>query len=90
VIDTAQPAAERFWAISGDGMLTRLGSGPRGLATEEAELRLAETRPNTVADRPRLEIAAKIRRRLVEPLVAILLAAALVSGLTGDWPDGLP
>jgi len=71
-------------------MLTRLGSGPRGLATEEAERRLAETGPNTVADRPRLEIAAKIRRRLVEPLVAILLAAALVSGLAGDWPDGLP
>lgn len=67
-------------------MLTRLGSGPRGLAAEEAERRLAETGPNTVADRPRLEIAAKIGRRLVEPLVAILLVAALVSGLTGDWP----
>jgi Mg2+-importing ATPase len=71
-------------------MLTRLGSGPRGLATEEAERRLAETGPNTVADRPRLEIAAKIGRRLVEPLVAILLVAALVSGQTGDWPDGIP
>ncbi len=86
MIDKARPAAERFWAISPDAMLARLGSGPMGFAAAEAERRLAETGPNTVADRPRLEIAVKIGRRLVEPLVAILLVAALVSGLTGDWP----
>lgn len=86
MIDMAQPAAERFWAIPPDAMLTRLSSRPMGLTVEEAERRLAEVGPNTVADRPRLEIATKIVRRLIEPLVAILLMAALVSGLTGDWP----
>ncbi|WP_198369354.1 magnesium-translocating P-type ATPase [Roseomonas rosulenta] len=79
-------SAERFWAVPQGAMLARLGSGPMGLAAAEADRRLTETGPNTVADRPRLEIAAKIGRRLVEPLVAILLVAALVSGLTGDWP----
>ncbi|MDB5377561.1 MAG: mgtA, partial [Rubritepida sp.] len=69
--------------------ITRLGSGRLGLASAEAERRLGEAGPNTVADRPRMEIAAKIGRRLIEPLVAILLVAALVSGLTGDWPGFL-
>ena len=78
--------AERFWTVAQDTLIAQLGSGPGGLATTEAERRLAEHGPNTVADRPRLEIWAKIGRRLIEPLVAILLAAALVSGLTGDWP----
>ena len=79
-------SAERFWAVPHGAMLARLGSGRTGLGTAEAERRLAATGPNTVADRPSLEITAKIGRRLVEPLVAILLVAALVSGLTGDWP----
>jgi Mg2+-importing ATPase len=86
MIDKVRPAAERFWAVPPDAMLTRLGSRPIGLTVAEAERRLTEVGPNTVADRPRLEIAAKIARRLIEPLVAILLVAALVSGLTGDWP----
>ena len=81
-----QPAAKRFWAIPQATMLIRLTSAPEGLATVEAERRLAEVGLNTVAERPRLEIAAKIGRRLVEPLVAILLVAALFSGITGDWP----
>lgn len=86
MINKDSPAAERFWLVPADAMLARLGSGPTGLPTREAERRLAKAGPNTVVDRPRLEIAAKIGRRLVEPLVAILLVAALVSGLTGDWP----
>ena len=78
--------AEPFWTVPQGTMIARLGSIPLGLASAEAERRLGAAGPNTVADRPRLEIAAKIGRRLIEPLVAILLVAALVSGLTGDWP----
>jgi len=80
------PPAERFWAVPLEAMIKRLGSSPAGLPGAEAGQRLSVHGPNTVADRPKLEIAAKVSRRLVEPLVAILLVAALVSGLTGDWP----
>lgn len=85
MIDTGSPA-ELFWAIPQDSMIARLESSPAGLTSLEAARRLATAGPNTVADRARLEIAAKIGRRLIEPPVAILLVAALVSGLTGDWP----
>lgn len=79
-------SAERFRTVAEDTMLARLGSTSLGLATEDAERRLAAGGLDTVADRPRLQVAAKIGRGLIEPLVAILLVAALVSGLTGDWP----
>ncbi|PZW38885.1 Mg2+-importing ATPase [Humitalea rosea] len=83
--DRAEPA-KRFWAVPQDAMITRLGSGLTGLTAAEARRRLAVHGPNTVVDRARLGLAAKVGRRLIEPLVAILLVAALVSGLTGDWP----
>ncbi|MDB5377712.1 MAG: hypothetical protein JWR00_2158, partial [Rubritepida sp.] len=54
--------AELFWTVPQDIMITRLGSGRLGLASAEAERRLGEAGPNTVADRPRMEIAAKIGR----------------------------
>jgi P-type Mg2+ transporter len=37
-----------------------------------------------VAESPRLDILRKIARRFAEPLVAILLVAAAISGATGD------
>jgi Mg2+-importing ATPase len=79
-------SAERFWATDQDTLVAQLGSASSGLAAAEAGRRVAQHGPNTVVDGPRREILGKIGRRLIEPLVAILLVAALVSGLTGDWP----
>ena len=64
----------------------RLASGTTGLTSAEAARRLAEYGPNSVANGHRLAVVQKVLRRLCEPLVAILLVAGLVSGLTGDWP----
>ncbi|TPG46070.1 magnesium-translocating P-type ATPase [Roseomonas nepalensis] len=77
---------ERFWVVAPNALIAQLGSSLTGLPTVEAGRRLAEHGPNTVADQPRLQFARKIGRRLIEPLVAILLVAAFVSGMTGDWP----
>ncbi len=74
-----------FWTEPAGDLLRRLGSTPTGLTAEAAADRLRQYGPNTVADTPRLDLLAKVGRRLIEPLVAILLVAALISGLTGDW-----
>jgi len=76
----------RFLVIHQETIITRLGSSRPGPPGAEEWHRLAVDGPNTAADRLKPEIAAKVLRRLVEPLVAILLVAALMSGLTGDWP----
>jgi P-type Mg2+ transporter len=75
---------ERFWSPPTDELLHRLATTPAGLSRVEAEDRLARYGPNTVTELPRLNIVRKIGRRFAEPLVAILLFAATISGVTGD------
>ncbi|MBV1799496.1 magnesium-translocating P-type ATPase [Siccirubricoccus sp. G192] len=83
-MSTALPA--RFWAQPVPGLVRDLGTAASGLGAEEAARRLRIHGRNSVADTPRRHLAMRLLRRLAEPLVAILLVAALVSGLTGDWP----
>ena len=75
---------DRFWSIPTQALLDRLATSPAGLSRVEAEDRLTRHGPNTVAEPPRLDIIRKIARRFAEPLVAILLVAAAISGATGD------
>ncbi len=77
-------AFDRFWCQPTQVLLDRLATRPAGLSRTEAEDRLLRYGPNTVADAPRLDIFRNIARRFAEPLVAILLVAAAVSGATGD------
>lgn len=56
-----------------------------GLTSNEAALRLAADGPNVIDSKIRQSLIARIGRRLAEPLTAILLLSALISGATGDW-----
>ena len=61
--------------------------GPAGLSCAEAAARLAADGPNEVA-RPRPRgLFGRILAQLTDPLVALLLAAAVVTILLGDLPD---
>jgi Mg2+-importing ATPase len=75
---------DRFWSLPTQALLDRLSTRPAGLSRMEAEDRLGRYGPNTVAEPPHLDIVRKIGRRFAEPLVAILLVAAAISGATGD------
>ena len=68
-----------------DTLLKRLEATPEGLTDFEAEQRLRRYGPNLAVASLRRGTLVKIARRLVEPLIAILLVAALISGATGDW-----
>ena len=83
-----QPAEpERFWDVPVPDLLRRLHAQPEGLTRAQASRRLRSVGPNLVAEQRRQPVVIKAMRRLAEPLVAILLAAALVTGVTGDWAD---
>src|SRR5258708_4709281 len=75
---------EAYWRLPIAALLERVGGNRAGLTSTAAEERLARIGPNTVADAHRRGIAAKIAKRFAEPLVAILLVAAAISGFTGD------
>jgi Ca2+-transporting ATPase len=67
----------------------QLPSGPRGLGAAEAAARLAANGPNAVPAPPPRRLAARVGRQLADPLVALLIVAAVVTTALGDLPDTL-
>jgi Ca2+-transporting ATPase len=61
--------------------------GVRGLSEATAAHRLAADGPNTVATTPPPRLAYRILRQLTDPLVALLLASAVVTTLLRDATD---
>ncbi len=76
--------ADRFWQIPLEQLLVRLGATPQGLASAEAENRLRQFGPNSLARESRFAPVAEILRLFLNPLVLILLGAAIVSAVTGE------
>jgi Mg2+-importing ATPase len=77
-------SADQFWRLSIAALCDQVGGSPTGLTSIEAARRLAQFGPNSVAETPHRRILLKIAKRFAEPLVAILLVAAAISGFTGD------
>ena len=73
-----QPLAELMAAVGGSG---------NGLTSAEAQLRLGRYGPNLLKAQRRFSFIGKFLRRFRNPLVLILLAAALVAAATGDVPS---
>ncbi len=69
-------------------VLARLGSGPDGLTSAEAARRLRQFGPNELGTH-RVSAAAVVLRQVRNPVLVLLLAAALVSGLTGGGMNAL-
>jgi Mg2+-importing ATPase len=62
----------------------QLGAGPDGLSSADAAARRLRYGPNTLEERQRLSVFLKFLSRFRNPLVLILLVAAVISALTGD------
>ena len=62
----------------------QLGAGPDGLSSADAAARRLRYGPNTLEERRRLSVFLKFLSRFRNPLVLILLVAAVISALTGD------
>ncbi|WP_326554460.1 cation-translocating P-type ATPase [Micromonospora sp. NBC_01813] len=67
---------------------TRPTADPGGLDLTEVARRVAEYGPNTVPDGPaRTGLPRRVARQLADPLVALLLAAGVVTTLLADYPN---
>ncbi len=77
-----------FWCGSAADLFARLGTSAAGLNGPEAARRLRADGRNVVAEPARRHILGKILRRLVDPLIAILILAAIVSAAVGDFASG--
>jgi len=74
----------RFWQIALADLERQLGTGRNGLSSAGAGARRLRYGPNTLEERRRLSLPLKFLSRFRNPLVIILLAAAVISALTGD------
>ena len=64
--------------------VAKLRADARGLSSLEVQQRRKEFGLNSISTGHRQSLIAQIGRRLIQPLVAILLVAAVISGATGD------
>ena len=69
-------------------VLSRLGSGLDGLSSAEAAQRFGQFGPNALGTH-RVRAAAVLFRQIRNPILILLLGAALVSGLTGGGTNAL-
>lgn len=79
------PRPHPFWTEPVETAFQLLASGPGGLRDEDAAERLAKDGPNLIGASSHPSLAAKALRRVGEPLTAILLLSAAISGTAGDW-----
>jgi Mg2+-importing ATPase len=73
-----------FWTETPQAVCAVLHCGTDGLSSEEAERRLIQYGPNSDTKAKADSPLRAILRRLLEPLSLILLAAGIVSVVTGD------
>ncbi|HET9323050.1 MAG TPA: cation-transporting P-type ATPase [Gaiellaceae bacterium] len=77
--------AEQLHALTAEQVANRLGADAQaGLTSEEAARRLGEVGPNELAARERPHYVAVAARQLADPLVALLVAATIVSAAIGE------
>src|SRR4051794_19694873 len=73
-----------------EAVVNSLASEPdRGLCPDEVERRRAQYGPNEFAEAPPVARWKKFLGQFTELVIGILIVAALISGLLGEWTDAL-
>lgn len=84
---TLHPPAGSFWNTPNAALLQALDATPDGLSTAQAVARHRRFGSNVPVAAVRRNLLGKLAKRFGEPLILVLLIAAVVSGVTGDWPS---
>ncbi|BDV31116.1 cation-translocating P-type ATPase [Microbacterium terricola] len=83
----ADLAIVRPHARSADDVVTALGTDGHGLSSEEARARLARVGPNQLPEPARKPAIVRFLVHFNDTLIYILLAAAVIKAVMGDWLD---
>jgi Mg2+-importing ATPase len=81
--------APAYWSLSTDELAERLRSGQTGLSSAEAAERLRVHGPNAIREERPLTRLRILERQLRSPLLLLLVFAAAVSILTGQWMEAV-
>jgi Mg2+-importing ATPase len=86
---TAPDAQDAYWSRPTADLLAQVRGTPDGLSTSEARARLQRVGPNTLTPRRRTTALASFLGQFTNPLALILIFAALVSIVAGEWIDAV-
>ena len=78
----------KHYLETADAVLTELHTSEAGLTASEAADRLAKQGPNRLDDPPKPTLLARFLEQFRNPMILVLLAAAVISGITGVIEDG--
>ncbi|WP_296517783.1 magnesium-translocating P-type ATPase [Rhodopseudomonas sp.] len=73
-----------FWLQPTDALLADLHSRREGLSVSDAAARIKQYGPNAFHAAIKQSLLSKIGKRILNPLIAILLVAAAISSISGD------
>ena len=76
-----------YWSQTVDDLQRQVQSGPAGLSAAQAALRLARDAHNSLDTQPRTSAAGLLFSQFKSPLVVILIVAAIISLVAGEWID---
>lgn len=76
-----------YWSWPIEDLFRRLQSSPHGLSSQAAEEKLSHIGPNRLQSHEQLTPLALLLNQFKSPLVLILVFAAFVSLITGEWMD---
>jgi magnesium-transporting ATPase (P-type)/predicted PurR-regulated permease PerM len=89
VVQPMNDLAASWHSLPVEQVFGELNSSPDGLSASEAETRLREHGPNRIERGPRRSWLRILLHQLADPLVYVLLAAALLAVLMGKVTDGV-
>jgi Mg2+-importing ATPase len=82
-------AVENYWTLNWQELAKRLGTSAEGLSAEEAARRLREYGRNELRESASLSRLRILWRQLGNPLLLLLVFAAILSAWTGEWIDSV-
>jgi Mg2+-importing ATPase len=83
----SQTAPAAYWSLTPEQALAALKASPQGLQPAEAAQRLKQYGLNTIQAQQQATALRLLLGQFKSPLVLILLFAAIVSGVVGEWVD---
>ena len=72
----------QFYLSEKEAVLAELNSRHEGLSAAEAQTRLEQNGPNALKAAPKQSLLSRFLDQMKDPMILILLAAALISGIT--------
>ena len=87
VMATTEQAGEGAYAQPGEAVLTALASGADGLSAAEAARRLHRDGPNLIPEGRKDSALVRFLKHFDDILIYILLVAAALKAILGEWVD---